>query len=253
MRRHYIARSVAIDGAPSKENTVIERRPFASLGGANHGWLDAKHHFSFAAYADPNRMGWGALRVWNDDTIAPNTGFPAHSHADMEIITYVREGAITHKDNLGNAGRTEAGDVQVMSAGTGITHAEYNREPGTTRIFQIWIIPNRHGDAPSWGAKPFPASNRSGRFVILASGFKEDIDALPLRTDARVLGASLKAGDTVEYTFSGHRYGYLVPSKGAVEVNGLRLDARDGGAIRDEPFIRIEALEDAEIVLVDST
>ena len=231
---------------------MIERRPFTSLGGADHGWLDAKHHFSFASYADPDRMGWGALRVWNDDTIAPNSGFPPHSHADMEIITYVREGAITHKDNLGNEGRTEAGDVQVMSAGSGITHAEYNVEPVTTRIFQIWIIPNRRGEAPSWGAKPFPKANRSGRFVALASGFKDDVDALPLRTDARVLGARLKAGDSVEYAFAASRYGYLVPSTGAVQINGVRLNARDGAAIRDEPVIRVTALDDAEIVLVDS-
>ena len=231
---------------------MIERRPFDNLGGANHGWLDAKHHFSFASYVDPNRMGWGALRVWNDDTIAPNSGFPPHSHADMEIITYVREGAITHQDNLGNAGRTEAGDVQVMSAGTGITHAEYNRESETTRIFQIWIIPNRRGEAPAWGTKPFPTADRSGRFVALASGFKDDVDALPLRTDARVLGARLKAGDTVEYAFTAHRYGYLVPATGAVELNGVRLDARDGAAIHNEPLIRVTALDDADLVLVDS-
>ncbi|MGN6282951.1 pirin family protein, partial [Frateuria sp.] len=129
---------------------MIERRAFDTLGGANHGWLDAKHHFSFAGYHDPARMGWGALRVWNDDTIAPRSGFPPHPHADMEIITYVREGAISHRDNLGNEGRTVAGDVQVMSAGSGITHAEYNLEPDTTRIFQIWIIPDRPGGAPSW-------------------------------------------------------------------------------------------------------
>src|SRR6267142_3868513 len=120
---------------------MIERRTFESLGGANHGWLDAKHHFSFAEYYDPKRMGWGALRVWNDDTIAADTGFPAHPHADMEIITYVREGAITHQDNQGNKGRTEAGDVQVMSAGSGIRHSEYNLESSKTKIFQIWIEP----------------------------------------------------------------------------------------------------------------
>jgi redox-sensitive bicupin YhaK (pirin superfamily) len=107
---------------------VIERRPFNDLGGEDHGWLKAKHHFSFAGYQDPSRMRWGSLRVWNDDEIAPNTGFPPHPHANMEIITYVREGAVTHKDSLGNEGRTEAGDVQVMSAGTGIRHAEYNLE-----------------------------------------------------------------------------------------------------------------------------
>ena len=186
---------------------MIERRPFDRLGGANHGWLDARHHFSFAGYSDPQRMGWGALRVWNDDTIAPQTGFPPHSHADMEIITYVREGAISHRDNLGNEGRTEAGDVQVMSAGSGITHSEYNLEPGTTRIFQIWIIPRQHGQPPAWGARPFPVGDRAGRFVALASGFSEDTEALPLRTDARVLGASLKAGETAEYALAEGRYG----------------------------------------------
>src|SRR5438874_11375707 len=122
------------------ERTImIQRRPFDSLGGANHGWLDAKHHFSFADYHDPSRVHWGALRVWNDDTIAAGTGFPAHPHADMEIITYVRDGAITHQDSLGNTGRTEAGDVQVMSAGRGVRHAEYNRETKPTQLLQIWI------------------------------------------------------------------------------------------------------------------
>ncbi len=232
---------------------MIERRPFDRLGGANHGWLDARHHFSFAGYSDPQRMGWGALRVWNDDTIAPQTGFPPHSHADMEIITYVREGAISHRDNLGNEGRTEAGDVQVMSAGSGITHSEYNLEPGTTRIFQIWIIPRQHGQPPAWGARPFPVGDRAGRFVALASGFSEDTEALPLRTDARVLGASLKAGETAEYALAEGRYGYLVPSKGTVELNGVRLATRDGAAIRSEPLLRMTALEDAELVLVDAS
>ena len=164
-------------------------------------------------------MGWGSLRVWNDDTIAPNTGFPPHPHADMEIITYVRDGAITHQDSLGNKGRTEAGDVQVMSAGTGIRHSEYNLEPGTTRIFQIWILPTSRGKAPSWGAKPFPKGDRSGRFVTLASGDPSDSDALPIRTDARVLGATLKAGETAEYPLGTGRYGYLVPAKASVEVS----------------------------------
>jgi redox-sensitive bicupin YhaK (pirin superfamily) len=231
---------------------MIERRPFNTLGGADHGWLNAKHHFSFASYHDPKRMGWGALRVWNDDTIAPGTGFPPHPHGDMEIITYVREGAITHRDNLGNEGRTEAGDVQVMSAGSGITHSEYNLEPGVTRIFQIWIIPDEQGRPPSWGAKPFPRGERAGKFVTLASGFEEDGDALPLRTDARVLGATLKAGESTSYALADGRYGYLVPAKGSVEINGVKLDARDGAAIRNEPALTVTALEDAELVLVDA-
>ncbi|MEI2433006.1 pirin family protein [Lysobacter yananisis] len=231
---------------------MIELRPYSSLGGENHGWLDAKHHFSFAGYRDAARMGWGALRVWNDDTIAANTGFPPHSHADMEIITYVRDGAITHQDNLGNRGRTEAGDVQVMSAGGGIQHAEYNLEPGTTRIFQIWIIPDARGGAPTWGAKPFPKDDRGGRFVVLASGIEGDEDALPIRAAARVLGLTLAAGESAEYGFDGERYGYLVPAKGAIEVNGVTVNARDGAAIRGEARIRVTALEDAEVVLVDT-
>jgi len=231
---------------------MIDRRPFASLGGANHGWLDAKHHFSFASYHDPARMGWGALRVWNDDTIAPGTGFPPHPHADMEIITYVREGAITHQDSLNNVGRTEAGDVQVMSAGSGVRHSEYNREPGTTRIFQIWIEPKTRGQAPSWGAKPFPKGERSGRFVTLASGFASDADALPIRTDARIVAATLKAGETAEYQLGADRHGYLVPALGSVEVNGTPLEARDGAAIADEAVLRVTAIEDAEVILVDA-
>ena len=232
---------------------MIELRSYATLGGDRLDWLDTRHHFSFAGYRDPERMGWGALRVWNDDTIAPNTGFPPHPHADMEIITYVREGAITHKDNLGNQGRTETGDVQVMSAGTGIRHAEYNLEPGTTKIFQIWILPDRAGEPPAWGAKPFPKGERSGRFVPLASGVAGDDEALPIRTDARVLGASLKKGETVEYSFGdSRRLGYLVPATGAVEVDGVSLAERDGAAISGVESIKVTALEDAELVLVDS-
>jgi redox-sensitive bicupin YhaK (pirin superfamily) len=231
---------------------MIERRPFDALGGADHGWLKAKHHFSFARYQDPARIGHGALRVWNDDEIAPNTGFPPHPHEEMEIITYVRQGAITHEDSLGHKGRTEAGDVQVMSAGSGIRHAEYNREPVPTRIFQIWIEPSAGGGEPSWGAKPFPKGDRSGRFVPLASGYARDADALPIRAEARVLGATLKQGETVKYELGPSRHGYLVPAKGSVEVNGVRIETRDGAAITDEALLAVKALEDAEIVLVDT-
>lgn len=232
---------------------MIELRSFKSLGGANHGWLNAKHHFSFANYYNAKRMNWGALRVWNDDIIQPNTGFPSHPHKDMEIITYVREGAITHEDSLGNKGRTEAGDVQVMSAGSGIVHSEYNLEPVETHIFQIWIESNQKPGTPSWGARPFPKGERSGRFVILASGFPEDTQALPIRSDARILGATIKAGDAVEYNFATpQRYGYLVAAKGKVDINGLVFNARDGAAIHQEEKLIITALEDAELVLVDA-
>ena len=231
---------------------MIDIRPYASLGGSHSGWLKTRHHFSFADYEEEERMGWGALLVWNDDEIAPGAGFPAHAHADIDIITYVRAGSLTQGDSLGHDGCMEAGRVQVMSAGSGITHAEYNAEPGTTRIFQIWIIPDSEGQPPSWGTRPFPKGERSGRFVVLASGFGEDADALPLRTDARVLGATLKAGETAEYAMAEGRYGYLVPARGSVEINGTRIDARDGAAIRDERVLRVTALDDAELVLVDT-
>jgi redox-sensitive bicupin YhaK (pirin superfamily) len=231
---------------------MIEHRPFETLGSANHGWLDANHHFSFADYHDPARVHWGNLRVWNDDTIAPGTGFPPHPHRDMEIITYVREGAITHQDNLGNKGRTEAGDVQVMSAGTGVRHSEYNLEDVTTKIFQIWIIPTHQGDAPQWGAKPFPKGERSGHFVTLASGYGEDSEALPIRTNARVVGATLKAGETADYPLGADRKAYLVPATGKVQIDELTINARDGVAISDVEVLRVTAIEDSEIVLVDA-
>lgn len=231
---------------------MIELRPFAELGGENHGWLNAKHHFSFANYHDPSRMNWGNLRVWNDDTIQPGTGFPQHPHRDMEIITYVREGAITHEDSLGNKGRTVAGDVQVMSAGTGIAHSEYNLEDVATRIFQIWIMPTRRGEEPSWGTRTFPKGERSRRFIVLASGYDDDSDALLIRTDARVLGATLRAGETVEYPLGRNRKGYLVPATGAVEIEGVRANERDGVAIADLDVLKITALQDSEIVLVDA-
>jgi quercetin 2,3-dioxygenase len=231
---------------------MIEHRPFAKLGGADHGWLKTSHHFSFADYYDPSRMHWGDLRVWNDDEIAPQTGFGPHPHADMEIITYVRSGAITHRDSLGNEGRTDAGDVQVMSAGSGIRHAEYNLEGETTRIFQIWILPTARGGPPSWGAQPFPKGDRSGQLVTLASGFDGDDGALPIRAEARVMGATLKAGERLDLSLDPGRHAYLVPATGAIEVGGVRIDARDGAAITEESALAITAIEDSELVLVDT-
>ena len=232
---------------------MIEHRPFNSLGKANHGWLDANHHFSFAGYHDPARVNWGALRVWNDDTIAPKSGFPTHPHQDMEIITYVRTGAITHRDSMGNEGRTEAGDVQVMSAGRGVAHSEFNLEDEETTLFQIWIIPSQRGGEPGWGARKFPKGDRAGQFVPLASGVANDDDALPIRTDARVLGATVKAGETVTYTpRTSDRHLYLVPATGSIRVGDIEAQARDGLAITKEDSITITALEDSELVLVDA-
>lgn len=230
---------------------MIALRPFSLLGHADHGWLNAHHHFSFAGYHDPARMNWGLLRVWNDDEIAPGQGFAPHPHRDMEIITYVRTGAITHQDSLGNTGRTAAGDVQVMSAGAGIRHSEYNLEGVVTTLFQIWIQPSRKCGVAAWGNKPFPKEARDGSFVVLASGYGDD-GALPIRAEARVLGTTLKAGETIRYGFDGNRHGYLVPATGTVLVNGISAGARDGVAISEEMQLEIQAKDDSEIVLVDT-
>lgn len=233
---------------------MIELRPFGTLGAANHGWLDAHHHFSFASYHDPARVHWGALRVWNDDAIAPKSGFPPHGHSDMEIITYVRTGAITHRDSLGNEGRTEAGDVQVMSAGTGVAHSEFNLEDEETRLFQIWIIPDAVGGAPRWDAKQFPKGERSGKLEVLASGRDEDImaGALMIRADARLSGATLASGDSITHRIDPAYAAYLVVSAGSVTVNGVEIGERDAAAITQETEITITASENAEFLIAET-
>ncbi|MAN73508.1 MAG: hypothetical protein CME85_03955 [Henriciella sp.] len=231
---------------------MIDIRRFDGLGTFRNEWLDAHYHFSFSQYYDPSRMGHGKLRVWNDDKVRPHTGFPPHGHRDMEIITYVRSGAITHQDSMGNKGRTEAGDVQVMSAGRGVQHSEWNAEDDETTLFQIWIEPAEAGGAPGWGARKFPKADRSGTWATLASGDKAD-NALPIRQDAKVLGATVKAGETLEYSVSAGRHGYLVLATGSVDINRTdRLNARDGVAITGPEKITITGVSDAEIVLVDT-
>lgn len=231
---------------------MIERRPHAELGNARHGWLNARHHFSFAEYHDAQRMRWGRLRVWNDDSIAPHSGFEPHGHRDMEIITYVRQGAITHEDSLGNRGRTVAGDVQVMSAGSGIVHSEYNLEDEETRIFQIWIHPQQTGLPPTWGTRRFPSGERAGAFVTLASGLPGDDEALPIRAEARLAAATLEQGQSADYQIAEGRRVYLVPASGQIEVNGVTVSAGDGVAVRDEARLTVRALENSEVVLVES-
>src|SRR5438876_1105721 len=210
---------------------MIERRPFEKLGKSDHGWLKANFHFSFADYRNNDRVHWGALRVWNNDRIAPQSGFPPHPHRDMEIVTYVIKGAITHKDHLGNEGRTEAGQIQVMSAGQGIQHAEYNQEQDETELFQIWIMPNKEGVPARWETVAFPAEARDGKLVALASGRGHE-GAIPLYADG-----ALFAGKIEVVASDGH----------AVTAN-----ARDGVAVVDEAEIELRATEDAEIVLVET-
>ena len=230
---------------------MIEVRPFEGLGAFRNDWLNARHHFSFGEYRDPDRMGFGRLRVWNDDEIAPGTGFDPHPHREMEIVTYIREGAITHRDNLGNTGRTEAGDVQVMHAGTGIVHAEYNRESGPTRLFQIWIMPDRARAEPGWSTRAFPRNG--GGLTVFASGRPQDAgsDALPLNADAALLAGTLSAGETAQVSIAPGRGVYLVAATGSVTVNGVTIGTRDGAAISGESALTIVANEPTELVLVD--
>ena len=230
---------------------MVDRKPYTSLPAYERDWLKARHHIAVLTEHPGVPTRWGALRAWNDDEIAPHSGFPPHSHTDMEIITYVREGVITHQDSLGNTGQTHAGDVQVMSAGTGIRHAEYNLQDTPALVFQIWIAPDRSGGAPAWGTKPFPKIDRAGEFVPLASGYEQDAGALPIRSRARVLGATLREGETLEYALQTDRMSYLVATRGRLLVNGVRLEARDGAAIENVSAIALEALQDVEIVLVD--
>ncbi|WP_206244988.1 pirin family protein [Novosphingobium terrae] len=226
---------------------MIEHRPLATLDGGDHGWLKARHHFAFAGVGNPAHRTIGALKVWNDDTIAPRTGFPLHPHRDIEIVTYVREGAITHEDSLGNKGRTVAGDVQVMSAGTGIRHSEYNAESVPTRMFQIWLEPRQRGTNPRWATRSFPKAERQQHFAVLASG-RADTDALPIDAAADVLGATLQAGQSLTLPLEGDAY--LVPVSGRIALNGITLAPGDGAAIAQEPQLHLTALDDTEVVLV---
>ena len=206
-----------------------------------------------SADGNPANRPLGPLVVWNDDEIAPGTGFGRHSHADMEIVTYVRQGAVTHEDSVGNVGRTVAGDVQVMSAGTGISHSEHNRDEDSLKLFQIWLLPRQRGGTPRWDTRKFPKADRAGRLIELASGDPENAETLLIGADARVLGATLLAGTTLTHAQSARlRHAYLAPAQGVILVNGQRVTAGDGIAAIDEPELTITAVEDAEFILVDA-
>jgi redox-sensitive bicupin YhaK (pirin superfamily) len=229
---------------------MYDYRPFASLGQFENEWLKARYHFSFSNYYDPARMGVGPLRVWNDDTIRAGTGFPPHGHRDMEIITYVRKGAISHRDSVGNAGRTAAGEVQVMSAGSGIQHSEVNREEEDTTLFQIWIEPNARNLTPRWEARTFPKAASANALVPLVSG-QGIADAMTIAQDATLFAGTLGAGGELKRALGAHRLGYIVPTVGKLQIDGVTLDARDGLAIAELDTLSIRALEDAQFVLAD--
>lgn len=230
---------------------MIERRSFEKLASEKLGGLKTRRHFSSLVNNDPAADCLGCVRVWNDDEIPPNAGFASQLHANIEIIVYVREGAVTHRDSLGNEGRIEAGCVQVISAGTGIRHEEYNLEPTSARIFQMWLTPASAGGSPAWGMHPCAAGDHRGHFVAVASGVDSDRDALPIRASARVLQAKLAVGEWIDYSLQAPRLAYLVPSTGAVDVNGVRIHARDGAAIKDVEVVTITAIEDTDLVMVD--
>ena len=231
---------------------MLQLRTWDSLGGGNYDWLKARHHFAVDSQGNPAHTRLGNIVVLNDDEIAPHGGFPMHAHRDMEIVTYVREGVLRHEDNSGGRGEIHAGNLQALSAGRGIRHSEYNDGDAPLRLFQIWLLPRRPGIDPRWATKPFAEGARAGRLVPLASGFREDENALQIDADARVLGATLEAGQRIAYSLPSARYGYLVAARGDVLVNDHPVAERDGIAITGEPVIAITALEAAEIILVDA-
>jgi quercetin 2,3-dioxygenase len=231
---------------------MLQLRSKETLDHGDLGWLKARHHFVVSADGNKANSALGALVVWNDDEIAPGTGFGRHSHADMEIVTYVRQGAVTHEDSTGNVGRTVAGDVQVMSAGTGISHSEHNRDGDPLKLFQIWLLPRHRGGKPRWDSRKFPKADRAGRLIELASGDPKSADTLLIRADARVLGATLLAGTTLTHVPARFRHAYLVPAQGVILVNGQRVAVGDGIAAIDEPELTVTAEENAEFILVDA-
>jgi len=221
--------------------------PYETLGHGDHGWLDARHHFSFADYYNPDRSGFGVLRVINDDVIKAGAGFDTHPHRDMEIITYVRKGGITHRDSRGNEGRTVAGDVQVMSAGTGIFHSEYNLESQDTNIYQIWVEPNKQGITPVWDSHKFPKQPVDDALTLLVSG---DGNA-PLRINQDVyFFAGTLAQDTELFHPITHQV-YVLVAEGEIEIDGHKLEKGDGAEITELASFNLRAITDAEVLVLD--
>ncbi|MES2907224.1 MAG: pirin family protein [Pseudomonadota bacterium] len=230
---------------------MITVYPYEELGHADHGWLNARHHFSFARYWNPARENFGVLRIINDDIVAGGHGFGAHPHDNMEIITYVRDGAITHGDNMGNEGRTEAGDVQVMSAGSGVFHSERNRDDKETRLYQIWIEPNARNVTPRWEQRAFPKNFADGTLPLLVSGRDEDKEkgAIFIHQDAAISAGRVKAGASV--TQNVKHQAYILASEGRFTVNGIEMKKGDGAEVTGDKKLEIKALDDAEILVID--
>lgn len=230
---------------------MLQIRKSTERGHANHGWLNTYHTFSFSSYRDPQHMGFRALRVMNEDWVAPGQGFGTHPHQDMEIVTYVLEGALEHKDSMGNGEVLRPGEFQRMSAGTGITHSEFNpSETEPVHLYQIWLFPERKGLEPSYEQRQFPESERRNKLRLVASPTAEE-GSLLIHQDARIYLGQLDQGREVFQQFASGRYGWLQVLRGSVKVNGLSLQTSDGAAVSDEAELAIQATENAEIMLFD--
>jgi redox-sensitive bicupin YhaK (pirin superfamily) len=230
---------------------MLAMRKSGDRGHANHGWLDSYHSFSFGGYYDPRHMGVSNLRVINDDTVAPGGGFAEHGHNDMEIISYVLEGALEHKDSMGNGSVIRPGDVQRMSAGTGVTHSEYNHSSAEpVHFLQIWLQPNAHGVEPAYDQKRFPIEDRRGRWVLLVSPDGRD-GSIATHQDALLFGSLLASGESLEYRFSADRQGYLHLARGRLRVGQVTMEQGDGLRLQKHGLLALQGIEEAEILLFD--
>jgi redox-sensitive bicupin YhaK (pirin superfamily) len=230
---------------------MITLRPAGRRGHFNHGWLDTYHTFSFASYYDPQQMGFRSLRVINEDRVAPGRGFGTHSHSDMEILTYVLEGELAHRDSMGNGSVIRPGDVQRMSAGTGIAHSEFNpSETEPVHFLQIWNIPDRRGIEPSYEQRSFPVEERSGRLLAIAAGDGRD-GAVKMEQDVVIYSTILGPGGSAAHDLADGRHAWVQVVRGSVTIDGQVLQAGDGAALSDEPRIEITGVDDAEVLLFD--
>jgi redox-sensitive bicupin YhaK (pirin superfamily) len=230
---------------------MIELRPAQERGHAQHGWLDSWHSFSFADYRDPQHMGFGPLRVINEDRIAPGTGFGTHGHRDMEIISYVLDGALAHQDSMGNGSVIRPGDVQRMSAGTGVMHSEFNHQADApTHFLQIWIMPDRQGVQPGYEEKHFPEAAKRGRLCLIASPDGQE-GSVRIHQQARVYAGLFDASDSAQFIMDAGRLVYVHMVRGSLRINGHTLVAGDAAKLRDEPELRLDQGEAAEVLVFD--
>lgn len=230
---------------------MITVRKANDRGHFDHGWLKTWHTFSFAGYRDPNYRGFRSLRVMNEDFVEPGQGFGTHPHRDMEIVTYVLEGALEHRDSMGNGAVLTPGEFQRMSAGTGITHSEFNpSEKELVHLYQIWLLPERHGIEPSSEQKRFAEEERHNRFRLVASRDAED-GSLLIHQDARIYLSTLDAGHQLDFPIASGRHAWLQVLRGQVYLNDLLLDTSDGAAFSEEQALQIRAAIDSEVMLFD--